>query len=214
MASSSSFINNRQITKDSVCFADIKREQDNKTYVIIEESKFKFPMPIILGYLDDIQGMDFNFTYKYQERKGRILIDVSKVKGIGKRMILFTIIRFLWEGEYGNEYDRMADNFTQVIHHYVKFKTLLPKEKNNLTLLCLATNAFIKGNKGFNAHHFLTKEGHACKLRKKLDNMTDESSVHSEFSDNSYSLPYVSELKQAKSWKKKNYLNLMKELKY
>jgi len=206
---------NKKVITNSMCFASLTPVKTFANYIIIEESKFLFKMSIIRRYLDDLKGMGFNFKYRYQIKQKRILVNVSQVKDRKLRISLFMMIRFLWEGLYKDNYDGQYDDFTQTIHHYFTIKKLLPKEVNNLVILCLAANCFVKGNSGkYNSNHYLCYSK-SCNIIKSLDVILNKrlTSVNAVFTSD-FNIIKDNKLKKAENWKKKDYINLFKEVNY
>lgn len=219
MASSCSFIYDRKLVTDSICYASISR-LDKETYAIIEKKKFYFKRKQIEEFLTDLQSMELDFTFRYQTIKSRIILDVSKVIGKTRRLFLFTAIRCFWEGTYPNKgYDPddnesfWCDNFVEVIGHYFNIKKYLPKEKSKLLLLCLATNCYVKGNSGrYSGNHFFVSTN-ACKLRKTLRNIDESYSLNSYFTGSHFMTEDLS-LKAAHNWNEEDYINVFTKLKY
>ena len=217
MARTSTFIKGKQTIIDSACFSGIIYGRDinnvpQKCYIIIEKHKWVFPPNEIRRYLNDLKQMGWNFTYKIARDHSKFIIDVNNMVGVQHRTAFFMAVRYLWEGGYGSEYSKLRDKFVEAVRHYQKLKEILPKEKNKLTILCIAANCYIQGNYNkFNSNHFFSFAG--CKLLKDLKGINKTGSVNGHFAA-SFGLKYNDKLAYATDWTLKDYEKLFKKLKY
>lgn len=178
MANTCSFILYNVYQKNRICFAELNRSISKKRFIVIEEEKFFFSKDIIRKYLNDLKQIpEINFTYRFDNKKNRFLIDVTQLEGTGVKIFFGMAVRCLWEGR--NKIAR-HDMFRDIVDHYFRIKTLFGKKFTVLERLCIATNAFIiKDNENYNLNHIFSVET-GCKILKDLSGL--KNNVNSHFS--------------------------------
>jgi len=214
MAHSSSYKIGKRYVKDYICFKPLIFSTNKKKYIIIEKDKWFFDIKQIREYLHDLQKMGFNFKFRVYSDK--IIVNVSNIKILFKKLFLFTSIRFLWEGKYNRRYD--YDNFIEIINHYFKIKKLF----NNITeleCLLLAYNCYRKGKPSYNSNHAFTTSYFTltnitiAKVIKNFNNISPNAGLNTSLGIKKL-FKYDVKLKYSNKWTKENYLELFKEIDY
>lgn len=214
MAHSASFIRNNELYENENCFSGFTGYEGKNQYIVIEEDKLYFPKNKARLFLNDLKKIGFKFTYRFDKKNKRFLINTDQVFGKKKRILLCMCIRFLWEGTYKiTSYGQDYDLFIEIVNHYFNIKDIFNKKFNVLERLCIAMNAFICGKYSYNSNHTLSYKS-GCKIKSNLDDIESQM-VNSFFSinngenwdKNNFENDYP---KESKSWTIKNYNSLLK----
>lgn len=186
MADTCSFFNGIENYKNYQCFAPLIAQRDNQ-YIIIEKEKLiDFDKEVVKNYLNDLCEL-FNVSYDYNKEKYQI--HVSNIKGLGKRIVFFMIIRFLWE----NNIDNNTDRFINVVKHYFNLKKLYNDKYNNIQYICIACNCYMAEKKYYNSNHFLANptsssngitKYKSCKIIDNINKLDNITHVNSFFTSN------------------------------
>lgn len=134
----SSYINTKTkyIVPNAICYADLITKESNDWAILIEKEKIKYPIETVEQYFNNLLKADILIgKFKYLENGDIIVFINSKQKR--ERLLVVSMVRYLWEGHEKNSNDK----YYQIFEHFMNLCKYYP-EKDFFKLLMFATNLF------------------------------------------------------------------------